>query len=130
MNLDPDTISAAATALVFGLGVGGKAIHMWLKASNHDNCPIPLSKRTGGAFHISEEGLEKMTALHDELQQEYLRKADHDKDCKIKSLEDEIILNKRLNEVTEESLSFTKKNYKNITELKSQLDRIEKVLEK
>jgi len=74
MNVDPAaamvTIGSGIAAVV--LGYLKRAGKLTIAFGNGKSCPILMSKRTGGALRISEEGLARLSALSEDIQEHYV----------------------------------------------------------
>lgn len=104
MNLDPDTITATATALIFGLSVGGKAIHMWIK-------------KTGANGNIESK-----------IEKTYMTKDDCAHERQVTALKDEIALGKALEKIFEKRAETLQKQLDNQvpTIVNAVVDRLKK----
>jgi hypothetical protein len=74
---DIETIIAGFTAVLMTIGLILKKMGVTVAMSNKTKvsttciCPIKLSEKTGGVYHVSEEGLSKLNRLSDKLEKEY-----------------------------------------------------------
>lgn len=106
-------ITLAAISVAWG---GYRAERKSLLKGNGNRCTIPLSEKTGGVLHISEEGLEKLTELSKRMDLDFMRVTDHEKMCKLERLQAQIDLSKAFEKVFEKRDELLKEMFQKQTE--------------
>jgi hypothetical protein len=99
MTLDPETWGSAIASLIIGLTAGGTAIRKWTMKGMPGN----------GSFK------KELTDLEKKVDDVYLSKFDHGKDCKLARYEGQISLRVTLDEVFRERDKIIKERFDDLS---------------
>ena len=96
-----------STLIQFGALLGGVmigaigAVKLPITRPNNKQCSIEVSKLTGGALHISEEGLTKYNCIERKVREGYLTEQRHGDLCAIERGETKLFVKEELEEMAE-----------------------------